>query len=496
MPVVPPSRRGNRAWSGTADRDALSASRQVDLPGASWRRRSIAKGCPEVPGYGVCRAAAASGLPGPGDEEPLCVRDQQHNVGGPDDCGYIQIAVADRAVFQVDQAASESEALRGPGTREFRRRRRPRGGTRTITWSSSRGERGVGGHGFPSTAGAVRESTTFPREASSRSAEPPSAAPDCRCGRTFQCAPTSRAAADCGPMRQYYVRRVRRPRDDEQNDHEADDHEADGRSPRVLRRPATSPGVWGRDPEARDRSAPDLRDDERASSCRWMVLASMPVASEYFHAPARAPTAIRSRLPARRHGRRRSSAADLPMRHLDDGRSVEEALAQEREHLRAMPVHLLLIPVVVHEADPVERLHGRRDRQQSPVLPQSTIRCCSRASGDPSPLRTDAGHLDSSSAIATRVVRLESCDADPLAARLTHPPAGVCRLFHDARAPGPDLAGKWSRSVGPRSRGPGGAEGPSPSRGSRRPSSCRRRRRRPGYRYRRRSTSCRPDSRP
>ena len=25
-----------------------------------------------------------------GDEEPLCVRDQQHNVGGPDDCGYIQ----------------------------------------------------------------------------------------------------------------------------------------------------------------------------------------------------------------------------------------------------------------------------------------------------------------------------------------------------------------------------------------------------------------------
>ena len=63
---------------------------------------------------GVCRAAAASGLPGSGDEEPLCVRDQQHNVGGPDDCGYIQIAVADRAVFQVDQAASESEALRGP----------------------------------------------------------------------------------------------------------------------------------------------------------------------------------------------------------------------------------------------------------------------------------------------------------------------------------------------------------------------------------------------
>ncbi len=32
--------------------------------------------------------------------------------------------------------------------------------------------------------------------------------------------------------------------------------------------------------------------------------------------------------------------ADLPTRHLDDGRSVEEALRQERRHLRAMPVHL------------------------------------------------------------------------------------------------------------------------------------------------------------
>ena len=32
--------------------------------------------------------------------------------------------------------------------------------------------------------------------------------------------------------------------------------------------------------------------------------------------------------------------ADLPTRQLDDGRSVEEALAQERQHLRAMPVHL------------------------------------------------------------------------------------------------------------------------------------------------------------
>ena len=32
--------------------------------------------------------------------------------------------------------------------------------------------------------------------------------------------------------------------------------------------------------------------------------------------------------------------ADLPTRHLDDGRSVEEALAQERRHLRAIPAHL------------------------------------------------------------------------------------------------------------------------------------------------------------
>ena len=32
--------------------------------------------------------------------------------------------------------------------------------------------------------------------------------------------------------------------------------------------------------------------------------------------------------------------ADLPTRHLDDGRSVAEALAQERRHLRAMPAHL------------------------------------------------------------------------------------------------------------------------------------------------------------
>ena len=32
--------------------------------------------------------------------------------------------------------------------------------------------------------------------------------------------------------------------------------------------------------------------------------------------------------------------ADLPTRHLDDGRSAEEALALERQHMRAMPKHL------------------------------------------------------------------------------------------------------------------------------------------------------------
>ena len=31
--------------------------------------------------------------------------------------------------------------------------------------------------------------------------------------------------------------------------------------------------------------------------------------------------------------------ADLPARHLDDGRSVEEALTLEKQHLRAMPAH-------------------------------------------------------------------------------------------------------------------------------------------------------------
>ena len=51
--------------------------------------------------------------------------------------------------------------------------------------------------------------------------------------------------ADRGPMRQYYVRRVRRHQDDERND-----HEADGDCRRVLRRRATNPGVRGCDPGA------------------------------------------------------------------------------------------------------------------------------------------------------------------------------------------------------------------------------------------------------
>ena len=41
--------------------------------------------------YAACRAAAAGGLQGPGDEEPVRVRDQQHDVGGQDDCGHLQI---------------------------------------------------------------------------------------------------------------------------------------------------------------------------------------------------------------------------------------------------------------------------------------------------------------------------------------------------------------------------------------------------------------------
>ena len=36
----------------------------------------------------------------------------------------------------------------------------------------------------------------------------------------------------------------------------------------------------------------------------------------------------------------RDQLRDLPTRHLDDGRPVQEALALERQHLRAMPAHL------------------------------------------------------------------------------------------------------------------------------------------------------------
>ena len=54
------------------------------------------------------------GLPRPVDKKPLRVRDQQHHVGRQDDRRPVQVPVADRAVFQVDQAASEGETFRGP----------------------------------------------------------------------------------------------------------------------------------------------------------------------------------------------------------------------------------------------------------------------------------------------------------------------------------------------------------------------------------------------
>ena len=47
-------------------------------------------------------------------KKPLRVRDQQHHVGRQDDRRPVQVPVADRAVFQVDQAASEGETFRGP----------------------------------------------------------------------------------------------------------------------------------------------------------------------------------------------------------------------------------------------------------------------------------------------------------------------------------------------------------------------------------------------
>ena len=60
--------------------------------------------------------------------------------------------------------------------------------------------------------------------------------------------------------------------------------------------------------------------------------------------------------------------ADLPMRHLDDGRSVEEALAQEREHLRAMPAHLpATCRVVARVADKFGHVHVDRVTYSVPI---------------------------------------------------------------------------------------------------------------------------------
>ena len=60
--------------------------------------------------------------------------------------------------------------------------------------------------------------------------------------------------------------------------------------------------------------------------------------------------------------------ADLPMRHLDDGRSVEEALAQEREHLRAMPAHLpATCRVVARVADKFRHVHVDRVTYSVPI---------------------------------------------------------------------------------------------------------------------------------
>ena len=60
--------------------------------------------------------------------------------------------------------------------------------------------------------------------------------------------------------------------------------------------------------------------------------------------------------------------ADLPMRHLDDGRSVEEALTQEREHLRAMPAHLpATCRVVARVADKFGHVHVDRVTYSVPI---------------------------------------------------------------------------------------------------------------------------------
>ena len=60
--------------------------------------------------------------------------------------------------------------------------------------------------------------------------------------------------------------------------------------------------------------------------------------------------------------------ADLPMRHLDDGRSVEEALTQEREHLRAMPAHLpATCRVVARVAEKFGHVHVDRVTYSVPI---------------------------------------------------------------------------------------------------------------------------------
>ena len=59
--------------------------------------------------------------------------------------------------------------------------------------------------------------------------------------------------------------------------------------------------------------------------------------------------------------------------------------------------------------------------------PQSDRRIRSNASGWPSPLRTERGQRATSSATASLEVLDASCDGEPAAARLTHPPALVFR---------------------------------------------------------------------
>ena len=60
--------------------------------------------------------------------------------------------------------------------------------------------------------------------------------------------------------------------------------------------------------------------------------------------------------------------ADLPTRQLDDGRPVEEALAQERQRLRAMPAHLpATCRVVARVADKFGHVHVDRVTYSVPI---------------------------------------------------------------------------------------------------------------------------------